>query len=65
MDGLREFIDMSKSISINTNTQNYTCVTPEKTVKVVDILSNEIRPLVSPCCDYKREYYDSQIKLCK
>eukprot|EP00121_Abeoforma_whisleri_P014819 Awhi_evm1s13666 len=65
MDGLRELIDMSKGISINTNIQNYTCMTPEKTVKVVDILSKEDPTIGLSCCDYQKEYFDSQSKLCE
>eukprot|EP00121_Abeoforma_whisleri_P008719 Awhi_evm1s8008 len=65
MDGVRELINVSKGISINRNTENYTCVTPDNVDKVVDILSNEDPTVDLRCCDYRKEYYNSQSQLCE
>eukprot|EP00121_Abeoforma_whisleri_P006424 Awhi_evm1s5844 len=65
MEGLRELISASNGISINENLLNYTCVTPDNTEKVVNILSNEDPSLNLPCCNYQKEFYNSQLQSCE
>eukprot|EP00121_Abeoforma_whisleri_P007770 Awhi_evm1s7105 len=65
MDGLRELIGASNGISINDNMQNYTCVTPDVTVRTLNIPLNEDPAFGLSCCDYKKEYYDSESQQCK
>eukprot|EP00121_Abeoforma_whisleri_P015642 Awhi_evm1s14397 len=65
MEGLRELISSSNGISINKSLQNYTCRTPDDTERVVDILSNEDPTLNVSCCNYQKEYYDSQSQSCE
>eukprot|EP00121_Abeoforma_whisleri_P014254 Awhi_evm1s13144 len=47
------------------NQLNYTCVTPDDNEKVVNILSNEDPILNTSCCNYQKEYYNSQIRSCE
>eukprot|EP00121_Abeoforma_whisleri_P010169 Awhi_evm1s9373 len=65
MEGLRELISTSNGISINKNQLNYTCMTPDNNEKVVDISSNEDPSLNTSCCNYEKEYYNSQAQTCE